>query len=69
MPQPAVVCDLGVPDLGDEFRFRPMRAAERLWFDREGRFVGRKRLQQLPDAIELGAVEAGADIAGVDQFT
>ena len=68
MPQPSIPGPLGEFDLRDQPRLDPHRALE--LFARhlhEGRLCAFERLELAGKRIEVGRIEAGADLAGIDQ--
>ena len=69
MPQPSVTRPLGKGDLRDELRLEPHRALALLARHLlEGRARALERLELPREPVEVGRVEAGADLAGIDQL-
>ena len=67
MPKPTVVGPLREANLGDQCRLDPCVATPTRRAARERRRRAPERLQALPDGVERGVVEAGADAADVDE--
>src|SRR2546426_9776943 len=68
MSKDAVCRPLGEPHLSDEFRLHPVRRFVLRRQRPERRRLRLERLQQSHDLLELSAVEARADMAGVFEF-
>src|SRR5262249_35887294 len=69
MPQPSIAGPLGEGDLRDKSWFKPHRALPLLERHlHERRLCAFERLELARKRIEIGIIEAGADLTGIDQL-